>query len=64
VHAPTLVAWGRDDERALVDEGRRLSREIRGARFEAIEGGRSPHEQAPDAFVDGVVRFLSETRGV
>jgi pimeloyl-ACP methyl ester carboxylesterase len=63
ISAPTLVAWGREDERDALDDGRRLSREIRTARFETVEGGRSPHEQAPDAFVDVVVPFLEETKG-
>ena len=63
VNAPTLVAWGREDATEALDDGRRVSREIRSARFEAIEGGRSPHEQAPDSFVDGLVRFLEESRG-
>lgn len=58
VTAPTLVAWGRADPGSPVEQGRRLARELRGARFEVFECGHSPAEECPDAFVDTVAGFL------
>lgn len=60
VNAETLVIWGRDDEVAPVEHGRRLARELRG-RFEVFECGRSPAEEVPDAFAAGVRAFLEAT---
>jgi pimeloyl-ACP methyl ester carboxylesterase len=59
VDAPTLIVWGRFDRTLPVSDGRRLARELRHARFEVIECGGSPAEEAPDAFSDIVRRFLS-----
>jgi pimeloyl-ACP methyl ester carboxylesterase len=58
VTAPSLVAWGRGDRANPVDHGRRLARELRGARFEVFECGHSPAEECPEAFVDAVSMFL------
>jgi pimeloyl-ACP methyl ester carboxylesterase len=58
VNAPTLVAWGRRDRWVPVERGRRLSRELRRARFEVFDCGHSPPEEAPQAFADVVQAFL------
>jgi pimeloyl-ACP methyl ester carboxylesterase len=57
VSAETLVVWGRDDRLAPIDHGRRLARELRG-RFEVLECGRCPPDEAPDAFASTVAAFL------
>jgi pimeloyl-ACP methyl ester carboxylesterase len=63
VSAPALIAWGRADRVSPVDQGRRLARELRGARFEVLECGHSPPEECPDAFVDLAIRFLTGEKG-
>jgi pimeloyl-ACP methyl ester carboxylesterase len=55
-----LVAWGRDDAANPLTHGRRLAREIRGARFEVFECGHSPAFESPGPFVDAVASFLLE----
>lgn len=57
VSAETLVVWGRDDKLAPVEHGRRLARELRG-RFDVLECGRCPPDEAPDAFAAAVTAFL------
>jgi pimeloyl-ACP methyl ester carboxylesterase len=63
VAAPALVAWGRADRIAPVEQGRRLAREIRGARFEVLESGHSPPEECPEAFAEVVTQFLAGSKG-
>jgi pimeloyl-ACP methyl ester carboxylesterase len=63
VTAPTLVAWGRHDRAQPVVNGRRLARELGGARFEVFESGHSPHEECPVPFVETVTSFLREPNG-
>lgn len=57
VNAESLVVWGRDDEIAPVEHGRKLARELRG-RFEVLECGRCPPEEQPEAFATAVTSFL------
>ncbi|MBX3211874.1 MAG: alpha/beta hydrolase [Labilithrix sp.] len=57
VTADTLVVWGRDDEVAPVEHGRRLARDLHG-RFEVLECGRCPPDEVPDAFAGAVTSFL------
>lgn len=57
VSTDTLVLWGRDDEVAPVEHGRRLARELRG-RFEVLECGHCPPDEMPDAFTAAVTSFL------
>lgn len=57
VGADTLVIWGRDDAIAPVEHGRRLARELHG-RFEVLECGRCPPDEAPDEFATAVTSFL------
>lgn len=62
VTAPALVAWGRSYQAAPVEQGRRLARELGGARFEVFDCGASPAEECPEAFAASVVAFLTEGR--
>jgi pimeloyl-ACP methyl ester carboxylesterase len=59
VSAPTLVAWGRSYRGSSVNEGRRLARELGGARFEVFDCGASPAEECPEAFASSVAAFLT-----
>ena len=59
VTAPTLVAWGRTNRASPVEQGRRLARELRGARFEVFDCGSSPAEEVPAAFASAVTSFLA-----
>jgi pimeloyl-ACP methyl ester carboxylesterase len=63
VSAPTLVAWGRANRASPVEQGRRLVRELGGARFEVFDCGRSPAEECPAAFTSVVTSFLADTGG-
>jgi 2-hydroxy-6-oxonona-2,4-dienedioate hydrolase len=63
VTALTLVTWGRGNRASPVEQGRRLARELRGARFEVFDCGSSPAEECPDAFASAVVAFLANGRG-
>jgi pimeloyl-ACP methyl ester carboxylesterase len=63
VTAPTLVAWGRANRSSPVDQGRRLARELRAARFEVFDCGPSPAEEVPAAFATAVTAFLAGGRG-
>jgi pimeloyl-ACP methyl ester carboxylesterase len=63
VTAPTLVAWGRSNRAAPVEQGRRLARELRGARFEVFDCGSSPAEEVPAAFAGAVTSFLTSGKG-
>jgi pimeloyl-ACP methyl ester carboxylesterase len=58
VVSPTLVAWGRANRTSPVEHGRRLARELGGARFEVFDCGPSPAEECPDAFARVVTAFL------
>jgi pimeloyl-ACP methyl ester carboxylesterase len=59
ITAPTLVAWGRGSRRSPVEHGRRLARELGGARFEVFDCGPSPPEEVPEAFAHAVTSFLA-----
>jgi pimeloyl-ACP methyl ester carboxylesterase len=58
ISAPSLVVWGRANREAPVEQGRRLARELKGARFEVFECGRSPAEERPELFASTVTAFL------
>lgn len=57
VTSESLVVWGRDDQLAPVEHGRRLARELR-ARFEVLECGRCPPDEQPEAFASVLASFL------
>ena len=63
VSAPTLVAWGRSHRASPLEQGRRLARELGGARFEVFDCGSSPAEECPEAFASAVTAFLVNGRG-
>jgi pimeloyl-ACP methyl ester carboxylesterase len=63
VTAPTLVAWGRHDTGNPIAHGRRLTRDIRGARLDVFECGHSPVEECPLQFAEAVTSFLREPHG-
>jgi pimeloyl-ACP methyl ester carboxylesterase len=58
ISAPSLVVWGRANREAPVEQGRRLARELKGARFEVFDCGRSPAEEQPELFANTVTSFL------
>lgn len=60
ITAPTLVTWGRANRASPVEHGRRLARELGGARFEVFDCGPSPPEECPDAFANAVTAFLAD----
>lgn len=63
VTATTLVAWGRGNRPSPVEQGRRLARELGGARFEVFDCGPSPAEECPAAFANVVMAFLVNGEG-
>jgi pimeloyl-ACP methyl ester carboxylesterase len=60
VRAPTLVVWGSGDLVVPVSAGKRLAREIPGARLELLGTGHAPQDEAPDALGTVIARFLLE----
>lgn len=62
ITVPTLVVWGRDDRVVPAALGQRLARQIRGAGFELMGTGHTPHEETPAAFAAIVSRFLRAER--
>jgi pimeloyl-ACP methyl ester carboxylesterase len=63
VKSPTMVAWGRASRSSPVEHGRRLARELGGARFEVFDCGPSPAEEVPEAFAKAVTTFLVDGPG-
>ena len=62
IAVPTLVLWGESDGIVTPEYGRAYAGLIPGARFEMImEAGHHPELEQPVAFVDRVVRFMTET---
>jgi len=59
VSAPSLVVWGRGNKASPPEQGRRLARELGGARFEVFDCGHSPAEECPEAFAASVTAFLA-----
>jgi pimeloyl-ACP methyl ester carboxylesterase len=55
------VVLGEADRVVPPELGRRLAREIEGARtVEIASAGHAPHEERPEAFLGAVLPFLSE----
>src|SRR5258708_18173970 len=63
VKAPAMVAWGRGSRSSPFEHGRRLARELGGARFEVFDCGSSPAEEVPEAFAKAVTSFLADGPG-
>lgn len=58
IQTPALVVWGHDDRLLPVAHGQRLAHEIAGAKLQILDAGHSPHEEAPERFVEHVTKFL------
>jgi pimeloyl-ACP methyl ester carboxylesterase len=59
LRVPTLVITGEDDRVVPPTDSARLVEEIVGAELVTVSGtGHIPHEEATDAFVNAVYRFL------
>ncbi|MSP60159.1 MAG: alpha/beta fold hydrolase [Myxococcales bacterium] len=59
ITAPTLIAWGEEDRIIPLAHGKRLARQIPGARLEVIPAcGHSPHEERPDELLRVALPFL------
>jgi pimeloyl-ACP methyl ester carboxylesterase len=63
ITAPTLITWGRANRASPVEHGRRLARELGGARFEVFDCGPSPPEECSEAFANAVTAFLANPKG-
>jgi pimeloyl-ACP methyl ester carboxylesterase len=63
IKTPTMVAWGRASKMSPLEYGRRLARELGGARFEVFDCGPSPAEEVPEQFARAVIRFLGAGSG-
>ena len=62
IAVPTLVLWGESDGIVTPKYGRAYAGLIPGARFETIgAAGHHPELEQPGAFIDCVVRFVTET---
>jgi pimeloyl-ACP methyl ester carboxylesterase len=61
VQAPTLILWGEEDRPVPLEHGRRLARQVPGARLEVIPAcGHVPHEERPAEVLRALVSFLAE----
>ena len=61
VRCPTLLVWGEEDRLFPLAHGKRLERQIPGARLCPVPAcGHSPHEERPDEFLRVVLPFLDE----
>lgn len=57
---PTLILWGSEDRLIPPDHGQAFHQDIAGSQLQVFEGlGHVPHEEDPEATVQGVVNFLS-----
>jgi pimeloyl-ACP methyl ester carboxylesterase len=63
IKSPTLVTWGRSSRGSPVEQGRKLARELGGARLEVFDCGPSPAEEVPHVFASAVAAFLANGRG-
>jgi pimeloyl-ACP methyl ester carboxylesterase len=61
IRSPTLILWGEADQWLPIECGYRLRDRIPSARFQAVAGsGHLMQEDAPEAIVGAVLRFLPE----
>jgi pimeloyl-ACP methyl ester carboxylesterase len=59
IECPTLIVWGEEDRTCPLAHGKRLQKQIVGAKLEVIGAcGHSPHEERPDELLRAVVPFL------
>lgn len=62
IKARTLVLWGRADRLYPPELGQRLARQIKGAGFQLLDAGHSPHEEQSAELAFVVARFLKDHR--
>lgn len=63
VRCPTQIMWGEDDQWIPIERGRALHKLIPGAQFHPVpNAGHLVQEDAPEAIVAAVLRFLSSPR--
>lgn len=61
VRCPTQILWGEDDQWVPIERGRALQRMIPGAQFHPVpHAGHLVQEDAPQAIVAALIRFLSQ----
>jgi pimeloyl-ACP methyl ester carboxylesterase len=58
IAAPTLIVWGRRDPVIPLKVGRRLEKEIPGARLVVLDSGHVPQTSDPDGFAAELVPFM------
>lgn len=59
VQAPTLLVWGEEDRIVPLAHGKRLVKQVPGARLEVVGAcGHSPHEERPDEWLRHALPFL------
>ena len=62
VRCPTQILWGEEDRWLPIEQGRRLSTLIPGARFRPVSGsGHLMQEDAPEAVLAAIFGFLATT---
>jgi pimeloyl-ACP methyl ester carboxylesterase len=57
IAAPTLLVWGRKDPVIPPRVGRRLAKQIAGARLVVLDSGHVPHTTDPQGVADELIRF-------
>lgn len=55
---PTLIVWGTSDETVPVELGRRLAKQVPGARFVELDAGHLPNQERPEELVAKMREFL------
>jgi pimeloyl-ACP methyl ester carboxylesterase len=60
ITVPSMVVWGQHDTFYPLALGKRAARELRSRRFEVLDVGHSPPEEAPDATARALAEFFAE----
>jgi len=59
INVPTLIIWGKDDEIFPLEDGIRLSNEIKTSKLKVVENcGHAPHEEWPEITAELLKDFL------
>ncbi len=59
IDIPSMVLWGQHDALYSLPVGRRVARELRSKRFELLDVGHSPAEEAPDHTARALAEFFA-----
>lgn len=59
IDVPSMVLWGQHDALYPLPVGRRVARELRSKRFEILDVGHSPAEEAPDQTARALAEFFA-----